>query len=82
MEWKISLTHKQEKLSTNVVTFWRVRVETAAVESNNYEILCERVCTLVLVIRHANRTFSVPHYIFTCGLPGCATFFDIFSQRA
>jgi len=82
MKWKISLTHKQDRLSTDVVTISSIRVETVAVESNNYEILCERVCILVLVIRHANRNFSVPYYIFTCGLPGCTTFFDIFSKRA
>jgi len=26
MKWKISLTHKQDRLSKYVVTFWRIRV--------------------------------------------------------
>ena len=51
------------------------------VENNNSEILYERVCILVLVIRHGSHTFSAPHYIFTCGLPGCTTFFRHFLTK-
>jgi len=36
---------------------------------------------LSLVIRHANRMFSAPHYTVTCGLSGSATFFHIIAKR-
>jgi hypothetical protein len=33
------------------------------------------VCILALVIGHANRVFSAPHYIVICGLFGSTIFF-------
>jgi hypothetical protein len=48
--------------------------------SNKYHTLWECVCIIALVIRHANRIFSAPHYIVAaCGLSGSTTFVHIIS---
>jgi hypothetical protein len=78
-----------DKLLHSISVFVRVAIKSFTGSdginqlcSNKDEILQVCVCTLALVIWHANVTFSVPHYIITCDLPGCTTFFHIISKRA
>ena len=43
-------------------------------------LLC--VCNLALIVRHANRIFSAPHYILICAQSGSTVYFHINSQKA
>jgi hypothetical protein len=59
------------------ITLKCVRVTIVAVAEHKYYKFCLCVSIVPFVIRHANRTFFVPHYIVTCVLSGSTIFFHI-----